>query len=301
MRSGFAMKRLLQRILNQGQYRALLRFKNKTIPNLRYRLGQSPFLLVGSVIKVLPASSKVTLKSSINVVKKMDYKRRDIFLTVDSDIEYRVRLNSCKKEPDTVEWIETSLKEGDVLYDVGANTGAYSLVTSKCFDGKVQVFAFEPAFLNYAQLCKNLVINQCGRSVIPFQIALSDQTGIEDFNYHVLVPGGAVHALGEAVDHEGEAFKPASTQPVIRYRLDDFVRQFGIPAPNHVKIDVDGTEFSILKGMDETLSNPSLRSLMLELNEGRGQVTEIVDFLSAKGLEERSRLGSNRMFERRNL
>ena len=272
------MKQQIRKLLSDKQYNALGRFKNRTLPDLRYRLGQSPFLLVGSVIKVLPANSKVTLKAGAKVVRKMDYKRRDIYLNIDSDMEYRVRLNSCKKEPDTVEWIETHMKDGDAFYDVGANVGAYSLVASKFFDGKVQVFSFEPSFLNFSQLCKNLVTNKCERSVVPLQIALSDQTGLEDFNLRVLVPGSAVHSLGEAVDNEGAAFEPASVQQVIRYRLDDFVRQFQVPTPNHIKIDVDGTEIAILKGMGDILSSPSLRTMIIELNEGRGEPEPIKQF-----------------------
>ena len=293
------MRALLKKILTQDHYDALARIKLITAPDLCFRLAQSPFVLMGSIIKVLPAGPKMTVKSGINVVKKMDYKRRDIFLNVDSVIEYRVRLNSCKKEPDTIHWIENSFSEGDVLYDIGANVGAYSLVAAKLFDGKVQVFAFEPAFLNFAQLCKNLVTNQCGRSVIPFQIALSDQTGIEDLNYRALMPGSAVHALGPAVDQQGKAFKPAATQSVIRYRLDDFIRQFGIPVPNHIKIDVDGTEFSILKGMDETLSNASLRTMVLELNEERGHTDEIMEYLSERGLKPVPSTGANHLFVRK--
>ena len=250
-------------MLSEGQYNALGRLKNRTLPNLRYRLLQSPFLLVGSVIKVLPASTKVTLMASTNVIRKMDYKRRDIYLNIDSDMEYRVRLNSCKKEPDTVSWIENSMEAGDVFYDIGANVGAYSLVASKFFNGDVQVLAFEPSFLNFSQLCKNLVTNKSARSIVPLQIALSNETGLEEFNLRVLVPGSAVHALGSAVDHDGTAFKPASVQQVIRYRLDDSVRQFQVPPPNHVKIDVDGTEFDILKGMGNILSSPILKTLYL--------------------------------------
>jgi hypothetical protein len=113
------------------------------------------------------------------------------------------------------------------------------------------------------------------------------------------VPGGAINALGEALDQEGVPFKPAATLPVVRYSLDDFIRQFGIPAPNHIKIDVDGTEFSILKGMGETLSNPSLRTLMLEMNERGGQTDEIMEFLSQKGLTPISGTGMNRLFVRK--
>jgi hypothetical protein len=168
------LKAWLRRILTERGYRALARFKNKSIPDFRYRLGQSPFLLLGSMVKLFPDSSQVTLKSGINVVRKMDYRQRDIFLAMDSDFEYRVRLHSCEKEPETVDWIETFMKEGDVLYDVGANIGAYSLVASKFFYGKVKVYAFEPAFPNFAQLCKNLALNGCQGAVVPLQVALSD-------------------------------------------------------------------------------------------------------------------------------
>jgi len=292
------IKQLLRRKLATTQYKALSRFKNKTLPHLRYRLGQSPFLLAGSVVKALPDNSQVTLKSWINIVKKMDYERRDIFLNVDSDFEYKVRLHSCKREPDTVEWIENFINEGDVLYDVGANVGAYSLVASKFFDGKVQVYAFEPAYLNFTQLCKNTALNGCEGSIVPFQVALSDETGIEIFNLYNLFPGGAIHALGEAIDPNGEAFIPASKQPVLSYRTDDFIRQFQIPVPNHIKIDVDGTEFSVLKGMDETLDDKSVRSMLLELNEGRGHTSEIMAFMTAKGFRLESKHRTNHIFVR---
>ena len=295
------MKTLLKNTLTERQYGALWTFKNKIVPSFIYRLVQSPFLLVGSIVKVLPDSSLVTLKSGINVVKKMDYEPRDIFLNIESDFEYRVRLHSCKKEPDTVKWIETFMQKGDVFYDIGANTGAYSLVASKFFAGQVKVFAFEPAFLNYTQLCKNLMLNDCQESITPFQVALADETGVESFNLYSLTPGGAVHTVGEAVDFKGERFKPASIQRVLKYSLDDFIQQFQIPVPNHIKIDVDGTEFSVLKGMSDTLDDGSVRSLMLELNEKRGDGGLIIEYLSNRGFQEDSRRGPNRNFVRRDL
>ena len=292
------MKTFLKQVLPQQQYTALSTIKEKTA-HLRYRLGQSPFLLLGSVVKVLPKNSQVTVKSGINVIKKMDYKRRDIYLAIDSDMEYRVRLHSCEKEPDTIEWIESFFKKDDVVFDVGANVGVYSLVTSKFLEGEVRVYAFEPAFLNFAQLCKNLILNRCQQSIIPLQIALSDETGIENFNFYSLSPGTAAHSLGEAIDYAGDTFTPVSTQPVMRYRTDDFVKQFEIPAPNHIKIDVDGTEFAVLKGMDGILSNSALRSVMLEVNEGRGQLDQIMEYLSTKGLETQSKCGSNHLLVRK--
>ena len=294
----FFLKKLLKEVLAERQLRALSHFKNKTLPNVRRRLGQSPFLLLGSVVKALPGNSQVTVKSGINVVKRMDYDGADVFLAIDSDMEYRVRLHSCKKEPDTVEWIESFFSQGDVLFDVGANVGVYSLVASKFLGGKVEVYAFEPAFPNFAQLCKNLVLNGCQESIIALQIALSNETGLDKFNYYSLVPGGAVHALGEAVDFKGDDFNPVSTQRVLKYRADDFVTQFGVPKPNHVKIDVDGTEFSVLQGMSSILAGPTLRTLMVEVNEAEARDHRIVEYLSKHGLEIHSKHGLNHLFVR---
>jgi FkbM family methyltransferase len=293
------MKQLLRKALTDRQYSTLSRLRRRILPDFRYPLGRSAFFLIGLVLKMLPDGSLVTLKSGINVVKKLDYQRREVFLSVDSEVEYRVRLHSCEKEPETVEWIETFMSEGDVLYDVGANIGAYSLVAAKFFDGKVKVYAFEPAFLNFAQLCKNLVLNRCQESVVPLQIALSDRTSMETFNYYNLVPGGAIHALGEAIDYRGDAFKPVSKQPVLSFRTDDFVRQFHMPAPNHIKIDVDGTEFSVLMGMSQVLVSGAVRSMMVELNEGRGSADQIKAFLAEKGFVIHSKHRTNHIFVRR--
>ena len=292
------MKTWLRRVLSDKRYSSMSRFKNRTLPDVRYRLGQSPFLLIGAVVKLMPANTQVTLKSGMNITKKLDYGPRDIYLNIDSDFEYRVRLHSCKKEPETVDWIETHMRSGDVLYDIGANTGAYSLIASKSFDGKVLVYAFEPAFVNFAQLCKNVLLNGCQQSVIPLQVALSDTTAVENFNYRSLVTGSAVHALGEAIDVQGRAFTPVTQQPVLGYRLDDLVEQFQLSAPSHVKIDVDGIEFLILKGMERTLTSRSVRSLMVEVNEGRGDSEDIIGFLSQKGFTLRSNYGANHFFSR---
>jgi FkbM family methyltransferase len=218
----------------------------------------------------------VFLKSSINVTRKLDYKKSDIYLSIESDIEYSTRLASCAKEPEMITWFEKFFKEGDVFYDIGANIGAYSLVVSKLFNGKIKVYAFEPGFSNFGQLSKNIFINNCQESIIPLQIALSDQTGIDVFNYSNLTPGGALHALGEPTSYDGETFVPVFKQSIIAYQLDDFIRSFNIPAPNHVKIDVDGIEFKILQGAQGVLREFTSKSLMVEIDEDNPQTQLIL-------------------------
>ena len=224
----------------------------------------------------------IEIRSTIDVKGKMDYAPHDIYLHTDSVVEYETRLRSCEKEPDTVAWIENFLKPGDAFYDIGANVGAYSLVAAKCFAGAVKVYAFEPAFLNYTQLCRNIFLNGCQETVLPLSIALSDKTAIDSFNYHDLIPGGALHTLGEAIDYTGKRFEPVLKQPVLSYRTDDLIAQFKLPVPSLIKIDVDGIEKAVLEGAEKTLSNPQLRSVIVELEEGQGE-REITELLDEKG------------------
>lgn len=239
--------------------------------------------------QTLSDESLLEIKNAINLTRRMDYAPHDIYLHVDSATELQTRLRSCAKEPDTVEWIE-SMKPGDTFYDIGANVGAYTLIAAKAFGGRVKVFAFEPAFLNFTQLCRNVALNQCQDSVTPLSIALSDKTTLDSFNYHDLIPGSALHTLGEAIDYKGDRFEPALKQSVLSFKTDDLIAQFDLPKPTHIKIDVDGIEFLVLKGADQTLSDGILHSIVVELEAGEGE-QQITEYLVQKGFRLDARHG----------
>ena len=271
------MKKALRALLPKEQYESLARLSRR-FPR------KDPLLRIKQMIQHegLSDTSLIELRNGINVTGKMDYAPHDIYLHVDSLIEYETRLHSCRKEPDTVKWVEDFMKPGDIFYDIGANVGAYSLVAAKCFAGQVKVYAFEPAFLNFSQLCRNIFLNKCQDTIFPLSVALSDKTSIDDLNFHDLVTGGSLHTLGETIDHKGEAFTPVATQRMLSFRLDDLIHQFKIPTPSHIKIDVDGIEKAVLEGAERALSNPSLRSIDVELPEGEREITEL---LLAKGFK----------------
>ena len=271
------MKKVLRALLPTEQYESLARLR-RGLPR------KDPLFRIKQMIQhqALSTADLIELKGSINVKGKMDYARHDIYLHVDSLIEYETRLHSCEKEPDTVKWIEDFMRPGDIFYDIGANVGAYSLVAAKCFAGTVKVYAFEPAFLNFSQLCRNIFLNNSQDAVFPLSVALSDKTSIDDLNFHDLVPGGSLHTLGETIDHKGERFTPVAVQRMLSFRLDDLIDQFKIPTPSHIKIDVDGIEKAVLEGAQTALSSPSLRSIDVELPEGERDITE---FLQGKGFK----------------
>jgi FkbM family methyltransferase len=236
----------------------------------------------------LPTKVKIIAHVATDAIAPLDYEPANILLHVNSDTEYEVRLHSCAKEPETIEWIE-SFKAGDVFYDVGANVGAYSLVAAKQHAGAVRVYAFEPSFANFAQLSRNVMLNGLANSVVPLQLALSDVTGLQTFNYQNLEPGGALHTLGAPVDYKGDLFAPIATQQVPSYRIDDLISQLGLPQPTHLKLDVDGIESAILSGAAATLANPALKSILVEIETGDEEAATITATLKTKGLRLRSK------------
>jgi FkbM family methyltransferase len=201
---------------------------------------------------------------------------------VDSEAEL-ARLRSCFKEPETVAWIEQFVRPGEVVFDIGANVGAYSLVVDRATRGACKVYAFEPSFSTFAQLSRNVALNGSQGRVIPVLVALSDSSGLVAFNYSSIAPGAALHALGEAVDHQGRPFSPEFSQPVLSYRMDDFIRQFALPAPNHIKLDVDGLELKVLHGAADALANPVLRSVLVEVEPARPEFSAIQRLLVGNG------------------
>ena len=218
---------------------------------------------VEGALALLPSRIRAIVADRAPMVRAMDYAGARILLHVDSELEYRVRLRSASKEPETVRWIERHFRDGDVFYDIGANVGAYSLIAAKRFPN-LRGVAFEPSALNFGQLVRNIAVNGCGEQITPLAIALGDATRMETFNYQNLTRGGALHTIGEAVAENGRPFTPALRQQVRIESLDDVVRTYGLPAPSHLKLDVDGAEPLILEGARHTLQGPALRTVLVE-------------------------------------
>jgi FkbM family methyltransferase len=169
------------------------------------------------------------------------------------------------KEVETIAWIDQFIK-GAVFWDIGANVGVYSLYAA--IRREVSVLAFEPMAANFYVLNKNIQLNAVDKQVYAYCIALCDRTDLGVLNMTSGAMGTALSQFGKAGEMSRYAEENVSgwTQGMIAFSMDNFIRHFRPPFPNYVKVDVDGLETAILRGARETLCNPRLNSLMIELN-----------------------------------
>ncbi len=184
------------------------------------------------------------------------------------------------KEPETLEWIDGFSKHDNFL-DIGANIGVYSIYAAL---RNLQVIAIEPDSLNYALLNLNIRKNNLNNLILPYSIALNDIEKFSIFNISSLEWGGALNSFGNQLDYKGNTFNPVHKQGVYGLPLDDFLDQTNV-FPNHIKIDVDGNEFLILKGAINTLKSESLKSILVELDELRNDYQDSIALIQSCGFE----------------
>jgi FkbM family methyltransferase len=222
------------------------------------------------------------LRSAAVGYGQLDYTKSPIYLRLTSRQEFH-RLKSCGKEPWTVRWIEGYLKPGEVLYDVGANVGAYTLVAALAAP-EARVVAFEPGPANFAALCANLELNAVSERVTPIPLGLGDHPRSTSLDADASVPGASPRLGADA----------ARGPRVLVDRLDDVAERFDLPPPHHLKLDVDGAELEVLAGAERLLARGDAHSLMVELDRERDGV--VVERLRASGFELAERhSGSDRL------
>lgn len=208
------------------------------------------------------------------------------FATTGSSSKKRIR-TLFSKEPITLAWIDTFL-EGETLYDIGANVGMYTIYAAVM--RKAAVYAFEPEALNYAELNKNIFLNDLHGQVLAYCLALSDVDKIDKLLLSDFGLGISYHDFEENSWTEDKEFAVdwkvskdnRRPQGCIGRRLDSMVAD-GLPAPHHIKIDVDGLEHRVIEGMLDTLRNPSLKTVLIEINFDNPKNLELIDKICGLG------------------
>lgn len=171
-----------------------------------------------------------------------------------------------------------------MLFDIGANVGVYTLYAA--INRKVKVMAFEPLAANYFLLNRNIEENGLSDVATAYCVALNDQDMVSTLHIQNTGFGSALSSFDDPVDHLGQRFAAKFQQGMVGMSLDSFIEKFQPEFPNFIKIDVDGIEDKIIKGMAKTLADPRLRSLSIELDEGRPAYTNgVIAAIEAAGLK----------------
>jgi len=133
-------------------------------------------------------------------------------------------------EPEQTKLFEEFVKPGDVIYDIGAHFGYYTLLSSKLAGESGRVLAFEPSPGNLARLYRHIELNDC-KNVQVLELAVSDHEGTAHFETRT---GSGVGHLAESGPLE------------VRLTTLDSLSQY--PLPQVMKIDVEGAEVGVLQG-----------------------------------------------------
>ena len=201
-----------------------------------------------------------------------------------------------EKEPEMLDWLDENLQEGDIFFDVGANVGIYSIYAA-LRKPTATIYAFEPEYSNLHQLKMNIINNDLLNNVIPFAIAISDQTGVSYLHIQDFTAGAALST--EQRDSINKTFgKDVVWKEGIGTSTLDYISENLDIHPNLIKIDVDGNELKILNGGRKVFSNNNLRSIIIETIKTLPDYSGIKKYLNEQGFKLEKEFEENQIWSR---
>ena len=165
-------------------------------------------------------------------------------------------INGVYGELDT-KIIREEIHEGDIVIDVGANIGYYTLIFAQLVGSSGKVFAFEPESKNFEILKKNIEINNYP-NIVAEQKIVSDKSGIVKL---FIAEHGIV---GHRINQQKSSQKFIEVESII---LDNYIKKLNLDNKiNFIKIDVEGSEPKVLEGAKEIMQKSNQLKIFTEFN-----------------------------------
>jgi FkbM family methyltransferase len=186
-------------------------------------------------------------------------------------------------EDDILEYHFTP-KEGDIVVDVGAHIGPYSIIASKCVGTNGKVVAIEADPDNFDLLNRNIQLNKLSNVM-----ALNYAVYSKEKKIKLYLPSGGgeesssytkYNTIMSDRAHSEEKFVEVKANTLDYLLQSNIIKQEEV---NWIKIDVEGAEFEVLKGAKDVLSKCSDITLLIEihnLSAGNILYKPIREFLS---------------------
>jgi FkbM family methyltransferase len=175
-------------------------------------------------------------------------------------------------------FVESFLRPGMTVIDIGAHHGYYTLLASRRVGPSGRVLAFEPSTRERNRLNLHLRLNRC-KNVSVESCALGDADSAGQL---FLAPTNESGFNSLRKPDVSGATTPIS---VVVQRLDDVLLKQQIRSVDFVKLDVEGAELSVLKGARELLTKRPRPTILAEVQDVRTnpwgyEAKEIVRFLN---------------------
>lgn len=173
-----------------------------------------------------------------------------------------------------IAYILNTVRAGETVLDIGANIGFYTLALAQCVGATGRVIAFEPGPLSFGLLTANTMINNY-RNVTLVNKAVGAKPG-RAFYYSdaTAESGSAIGSIDLEYDH------PRTRIELDVITLDDY---FGNTAPSidYIKMDIEGSEYAALHGMQRLLT--ANRDIRMTIEYAPYQIlwrdTDLAEFL----------------------
>ena len=160
-------------------------------------------------------------------------------------------------------------KKGDIILDIGANIGYYALLESRLVGDKGKVYAIEPEPRNIDLLKRNVSINDY-KNIEIFHSAVGDKNGTEK-----------LYVSSKSNWHSMVTFDEQGTEETIDVNIltvDTFLKDKEYPAL--IRMDVEGYEYNIIKGMKDTLTKEKPLKLFIEIHPQIMKEVDVVFLLT---------------------
>lgn len=192
----------------------------------------------------------------------------------------RVVEGNLLREDDFLRVLIPSLHARDVFWDIGSQFGQFAVLLATVVGPSGQVVAFEPERQSYSLLKANLELNGL-RNVRAFNSALGDHNDRGCLFTNKRCPSLVPDLSAPALDSQPKAEKLLNTEAATLASFDapdgatqtvdvvegDWIRESEqLPIPRALKIDVEGYEYFVLKGLQRTLAHPACELLCCEIH-----------------------------------
>ena len=141
--------------------------------------------------------------------------------------------------------VKSFISKDDVIFDVGAHIGSYAIPLAKVLSGNGKVYAFEPNPSSYYLLKHNIYLNDLHGKVFCQKKAIGEKPGVLKVEFDQLAGNSGSNTI---VNKKSDGFY------IDFDSIDAFVKRNSIGKVDWLKVDVEGREFEVLKGAENTLS-----------------------------------------------